>query len=137
MARVHSVLTLSALLVGLMATGCGDSGPPLGRVTGTVTIDGQPASGVTVNYQSADGGRGSSAVTDENGQYDLIYSPTRTGALVGTHNVSISGGEPGIDDTGGGSETLTQSSNIPQEYTEIKKTVEVESGNNTHDLSFP
>lgn len=130
-------IVLSPLLV-LLATlvGCGPSGPPLGRVTGTVTIDGQPASGVTVNFHPTAGGRGSSATTDATGQYDLIFSPSSMGALVGEHTVTITGGEPGLD-AGSSGGVLEQKSNVPPAYANAKKTVTVEKGSNTHDLSYP
>ena len=111
---------MSAALYASMLVGCGDSGPPLGDVSGTVMIDNQPASGVNVNFQPVEGGRGSTAKTDENGHYVLVYSPSSMGALVGSHTVSISGSEPGIGisyDASG--DRLVQSSSIPQKYLEM------------------
>ena len=136
MVRCQNVLPPLLVLLATLI-GCGPSGPPLGRVSGTVTMDGQPASGVTVNFQPAEGGRGSSATTDATGKYDLVFSPSSMGALVGEHTVSITGGEPGVDDGGGGSGALVQKSNVPPAYADAKKTVTVEKGNNTHDLSYP
>ncbi len=129
-----SMVALSLLSTCLV--GCGGGGPAVGRVTGTVTVDGKTASGVTVSFQPTDGGRSSSGVTDADGKYDLVYSPTTMGALLGKHNVSITAGEPGLD-SGGGSAALTQNAAVPAEYAKIKKEVTVEKGKNAIDVSFP
>lgn len=68
--------------------------PDLGPVSGTVTVNGDPLSGVTVNFSPLDDVRGkgaegpdrirtSSGVTDENGYYTLYYLGNVKGAAVG------------------------------------------------------
>jgi len=90
-----SVLAMGVLLV---VGGCGSSRdrPPLGKVSGTVTMDGNPLVGVVVSF-SPQGGRTSSGVTDANGKYELTYAHGVKGAQVGKHTVHISsqGGERG------------------------------------------
>jgi len=127
------VLTLTAGAT----LGCGGGGPNVGKVSGTVTIDGKPASGITVSFQPSEGGRGSSGTTDQNGNYELIHSPTVKGALVGSHNATIAAGEPGVDTPMHGNAALIQASGFPSEYSLIKKPVTVEAGRNTIDLTFP
>ncbi len=57
----------------VLAVGCTPSDqPPLGRVYGTVTLDGEPLAGVIVNYQP-ENGRVATAETDAKGYYDLVY----------------------------------------------------------------
>ncbi len=133
----------SCVAVTLLAivAGCGGGGdaPKLGRVTGTVTIDGQPAPDVNVTFTPAEGGRPSTGKTDASGKYSLVYSASAMGAAIGKHEVSISGSggfsdedldDPNIDLT-------NPPSSVPAEYSEIKKEVEVTSGSNTIDLEYP
>ncbi|MBU6174944.1 MAG: hypothetical protein KGQ60_14125 [Planctomycetes bacterium] len=71
------------------AVGCSPSDrPPLGRVTGTVTMDGKPLEGVIINFRP-DQGRTSTCETDTKGYYDLIYEYQVNGAKVGPHTVSF------------------------------------------------
>jgi hypothetical protein len=76
--------------VVLIASGCqrGDR-PPLGIVTGMVTMDGQPLAGVEVSF-APESGRPSVGLTDGAGRYDLVYVGTVKGAKVGPHRVRIS-----------------------------------------------
>ena len=86
-----------ALLVAI-AAGCSDSGPEIGSVTGLVTLDGKPLAGAQVEFQP-DTGAPSYGATNNAGEYDLIYTPGKSGALVGKHTVRITTyratGEPG------------------------------------------
>ncbi len=71
----------------LLATGCGgDSG--LGTVTGRVTMDGEPLSGVLVTFVPQGGGNASTGTTDANGQYRLTHA-AGSGAELGTHTVRV------------------------------------------------
>lgn len=79
----------AAILLGLaMILGCADGGPPLGTVTGTVTMDGEKLPDAIVSFVPEAGGRASVATTDSNGQYRLAYID-RPGALIGTHKISV------------------------------------------------
>lgn len=80
---------LPVLLLTLLLVGC-NSGPPLGEVTGKVTIDGEPVANAMVTFQPIGIGRPSSGETNEKGEYTLNYTADLTGALVGKHKVSIS-----------------------------------------------
>jgi len=70
--------------------GCSQDGPPIADVEGQVLLDGSPLPDATVTFQPNQPGRQSVGVTDESGHFDLRYSGTRTGALVGEHTVKIS-----------------------------------------------
>jgi hypothetical protein len=79
-----------------LAAGCGGGGRKIVPVSGVVTFNGQPAKNVIVTFQPIaeskddDPGRGSSAFTDENGHYTLVYDGEKPGALTGKHRVRIS-----------------------------------------------
>ena len=118
------------LLVGLVflgaLVGCSSSDrPPLGRVTGKVTIDGAPIEGLIVNFRP-DEGRTATCETDAQGKYDLIYTYQVNGAKVGPCTVSF------VWPTG-----AEGKKGIPAKYSdksEIK--FEVKSGSNTFDYDI-
>jgi hypothetical protein len=80
-----------AVCVCLLLGGCnsGDR-PPLGNVTGTVTLDGKLLAGAHIIFEPSEGGRASTGTSDDNGQYKLIYIRKIEGAKVGPHIVKIS-----------------------------------------------
>lgn len=79
---------LSAIVV--LAIGC-DSGPKMGTVSGTVTMDGEPAANLEVSFNPKEAGSGTTAIgyTDASGTYHLSYPGGKTGAPVGDYGVSI------------------------------------------------
>ena len=95
---------LAALL--LATAGCG--GKKIVPVTGVVKLNGKPYKNAVVSFQPIGGsmsdpdvGRGSSAVTDANGHFSMIYDGEKPGALIGKHRVRIFtrlGAEPSTDD---------------------------------------
>ncbi|MGQ9763180.1 MAG: carboxypeptidase-like regulatory domain-containing protein [Thermogutta sp.] len=91
------VFALSAWVVA----GCGNRGPALGQVEGTVTIDGVPLPGARVIFTPVEGGRSSMAVTDGSGHYVLEFAAGEKGAMVGRHQVTISTFEAGETDDSG------------------------------------
>ena len=114
----------------LFLAGCGDSGPERGEVTGTVTLDGQPLVGATVEFQPQEGSP-SYGETDTEGRYRLGYTPEKPGAVVGEHTVRISTyrvkGPPGAQ------EEVPE--RVPPEYnTESTVTREVKPGENVFDF---
>ena len=84
-----------------LVAGCLSRGPAVGRVEGTVTLDGIPLGGAKVIFTPVEGGRSSMAVTDGSGRYELEFGPGMKGALVGKHKVSISTFEAGETDDSG------------------------------------
>src|SRR5687768_6312898 len=76
------------VVVGLTGfVGCSE-GPDVVPVTGTVTRNGKPVPGVMINFMPEDG-RPSWAITDAQGKYELQYSKSYTGGLVGRHKVFV------------------------------------------------
>lgn len=75
-------------LLMLAVLGCGSSGPRLGQVEGTITLDGQPLPEALVTFYPKDG-RPSSGVTDSNGVYRLQFTADKAGAALGEHVVRI------------------------------------------------
>ena len=78
------------LLTMLFAPGCGrDDRPPLGRVQGVVTLDGEPLEGALVVFEPIEAARPSRGVTDAAGRYTLVYLRDIEGAVIGEHEVKI------------------------------------------------
>lgn len=71
--------------LGLIATsGCGPGGPAVAKVTGKVTVNGNPIKGAAVQFYPAKGPM-AVAITDDQGSFTI--SP---GAPIGMNKVSIS-----------------------------------------------
>jgi hypothetical protein len=115
-----------------MLSGCGgDEGnskikvPPLGNVKGTIKLDDKPLANAFVEFVIPTA-RGSSARTDSNGAYTLMYDQDTKGAAVGEHTVKIIGRtEAGTPEP------------VPAKYnerSELKATVKP--GENTVDFSL-
>jgi hypothetical protein len=105
MRRVITVGAAIALLA--LVPGCGSEGRKIVQVSGVVYLDGQPCKNVIVSFQplgsasEENPGRGSSAVTDDNGRYTLVYDGEKPGVLTGKHRIRIYpqlGAEKGRDD---------------------------------------
>ena len=114
----------------LLAIGCGSSGPELARVQGTVKLDGAPLPEAMITFVPAEG-RPSFGVTDSDGNFDLLYTTDRRGALPGEHVVRVSTQRAGDPESG----TKGQPERVPAKFnkkSEIKKTVEP--GSNTIDI---
>lgn len=78
------------LLLCLAAiSGCGGkSGPQLARVSGKVTLGGQPLAKAAVEF-IPEKGRPATGVTDDDGYYELQYTESDRGAMLGNHTVRI------------------------------------------------
>ena len=83
----------------LSSSGCGGPSdqPELGQVTGTITLDGKPLSGVAVVFQP-DNGRPATGVTDKEGKYELRYIRDTMGTKIGHNRVEIAPQEGEEDD---------------------------------------
>jgi hypothetical protein len=85
--------TLLVLIAGVIATqvaSCGQSGPELADVTGTITLDGQPLPKVGVVFRPA--GPGASPAyggTNKEGKYTLLFSRDSKGAMPGEYEVDL------------------------------------------------
>ena len=80
----------AALLLVAAIMGCGDSGPTIVPVTGTLAHKGHPVSNVYIFFMPADGnGRPSQGPTDADGRFKLNYTNEKDGVMVGKHKVWI------------------------------------------------
>jgi hypothetical protein len=82
------------LLLAVAVSGCGGSDVELGEVTGTVYLDGEPLPRAAVVFVPTKPGRSAIGGTDENGMYEMKYTPSATGSLVGEVTVEIRTGSP-------------------------------------------
>lgn len=86
--EVKSFLVIGASLAMMVCSGCGQSGPEVASVEGTVTLDGQPLPNASVIFVP-EGGRPAAAMTDAEGHYVLTFSKDKQGATPGKHKVRI------------------------------------------------
>jgi len=129
---MNSILRGLCLLVFVaIALGCsGQSGPPLGKVTGTVKVDGVPVEGAGLEFV-ADAGGVSYGRTDASGNYYLSFGSSRTGALVGRNVVRITAS----DIVTVGSKKYESTEIFPKKYnTDSQLVVEVARDNNRFDF---
>jgi len=118
------------LLIGLAGCG-GPEHPEVGRVSGVITLDGQPLEGATVMFQPTEG-RASIATTDSAGKYSMTYLDGVPGAKLGSHQVIIRTEIPGED----GQPPIAKEK-LPKKYHEqTELTAEVKPGSNTFDFDL-
>lgn len=123
---------LCLLMLPLILTGCSGKSndlPDLAEVTGQVTLDGKPLSDAIIDFYSQGAqqkkqARTSTAATDEEGKYSLMYNNDTAGAILGDHLVRISKTEGGAEVAG--PEMLPKKYN---ENTTLKATVAKDSPN--------
>ena len=123
----------------LAATGCGDSGPEMARVSGTVTYQGKPVPKGTVSFVSPEPGRrNATGNLDANGYYRLQTEQPGDGAELGEYDVTLySHDEPVLDYRP--KVPVKVQRLIPEKYEDpktsnLKRTVK--SGSNTFDLEL-
>ena len=89
--RVLAPLCCLALVLGCSEGVPPEEVPPLQPVSGKVTLDGQPAAGVSVSFTPTDGasGNGAYASTDESGSYTLQYRTGDPGIPAGEYAVTF------------------------------------------------
>jgi len=114
----------------LLIIGCGDGAtvPPLGKVQGTVTLDGEPLPNAIVLFQPTTEKAGpSQGITDSDGKYSLSYLPNHPGAALAEHKVMISAQ----------SGAAAERDPVPAKYNDNSDLkVTVEAGDNTHDFEL-
>jgi hypothetical protein len=115
---------LGAALLALTFAGCGGSDrPPMGKVSGVVTLDGVPVPNASVMFIPAAGGRPASGITDASGHFQLKTFEKDDGALLGEHKVTVTcvettGFQETADGLSGGvsPEGIKQTWITPQKY---------------------
>lgn len=117
-----------------IATGCGsNSDVSIGTVTGTLLVDGQPApAGIRIEFDPvAKGVRGSTAVTDESGNYEADYSLSTKGVRLGTCVVKLE-----LPNEVPPAPGQMPKRPFPNEYYEEIRQVNISAGHNTVDLEI-
>jgi len=116
-----------ASLLALLLCGCGDGGPQLCEVEGTVTLDGKPLPGVELTFvpQNVPATMISYGLSDESGHYELAFTASKTGAIPATHHVRV-------DIPGGKERAKLKKKYLP----EGSITKEVKDGHNVIDIEL-
>tara|TARA_R100000750_G_scaffold49652_1_gene34514 strand:- start:476 stop:862 length:387 start_codon:yes stop_codon:yes gene_type:complete len=119
---------MSALL---MMTGCGETSDqlPLASVSGVLMKNGAPVPNAEIRFKPKTvKAKMSQATTDENGAFELNYSQSEKGAVVGEHDVMVTiYGKRGPSDVEG---QLGPPLEPPKEYVLGMKTVPEEGAEN-------
>ncbi len=136
--QLACVATLAVFL-----SGCGDSGLATHPVSGTVTIEGQPATDMRIDFHPVDpSNQMASGTLDSGGKYTLFTGQTGTpGAMAGSYKVVLT---PTMADTSYMDDPADgppqgQQGGAPSEYTSVDTTpeeVEVRAGNNTINIDI-
>ena len=116
----------------MVVSGCG--GAKVAKVTGKVTLGGQPLSGAMVIFQPKAGSSPSAGRTDGSGAYSLVFTRKINGAEIGEHDVTISTYQEG--DPGGEPPVPQVAEQVPLKYRNRGGlTATVKSGSNV--IDFP
>ncbi len=83
-------LMLCGIIALVVLSGCGDGGPKVVPVEGTVKLDGKPLDKILVEFLPTSDGQRSFGETDNEGHFKLTTDDgERIGATVGTHKVTL------------------------------------------------
>lgn len=104
MKHAFPAVALCTLVLNLSGCGGKSDQPELGRVTGTVTLDGAPLGGVAVVFHP-DNGRPARGRTNAEGKYELTYIGNTPGSKIGNNRVEIAPNEEGEEDSGDAGDT--------------------------------
>jgi len=91
---IGAIGRLYGFVILLIFAGCGrvPDQPPLGTVTGIVTLEGKPLEFIEVSFVP-EAGRPSYGDTNSLGEFELTYVRNVKGAKVGKHTVSVRSGK--------------------------------------------
>lgn len=140
-------VALTVMLLSLPGCGGSSDQPDLGQVSGAITFDGKPLSGVVVVFQP-DNGRPASGRTDAEGKYELTYIRSTLGTKVGLNRVEIAPSEeddapeemevdPDSVETKRPAKFKSGKPKIPPRYNiRSKLEVDVQPGENTFDFDL-
>lgn len=124
--KIYQTAVLTLLTFSLIGCGASSDAPETGTVSGKVTMDGDPVANATITFSPEEGGRPSSGKTNAEGIYELDYSSSVKGAVMGKHKVSVSTYGEGEEDEYGNLGATTKET-IPAMYnveTELVYTVD-------------
>ncbi|HEY2828186.1 MAG TPA: hypothetical protein VGJ04_11360 [Pirellulales bacterium] len=85
----HISVALWLVFALVLTAGCNSSGVKIGAVTGRITKNGKPQAKISVYLTPVEGGRPSEGLTNENGEYQMVYTRDQMGALVGKQRLTI------------------------------------------------
>lgn len=130
-ALIRVALASALALSGFV--GC-SKGPPLGKVSGTITYEGKPVEQATITFTHIGEERTAFARTDADGRYELTFTDGRSGALLGENAVSIETARFGTDADGN---IVEFPETLPAKYhAESDLTRLIESGKQTIDFNL-
>ncbi|SFI74717.1 carboxypeptidase-like regulatory domain-containing protein [Planctomicrobium piriforme] len=139
---IQKNLCLFGCATALWLSGCGQKSnqPAVAKVTGRVTLSGQPVAGLTVIY-NAQGGRPSYGETDRDGFYRMQYTHDEQGVKVGEAGItfdpfSFEGTPPTPMNRNQGNALVKARPKIPEKYFRVFQTVQVEPGSNEFDIEI-
>lgn len=136
----YSVRSFVVGLALLVVAGCGSDGPELAEVSGTVSVDGKPVPNAVLTFIPT-GGTTSYGKTNSQGIYTLRFTDSKSGAMLGKHNVEIEVKRYSKDELtemkAAGMDVGTEFVEIPQKYKAAGVlTAEVKRGQNKIDFSL-
>jgi hypothetical protein len=134
-ASISRRCAVGLLLLLVIAAGCNrEKLPRLGRVSGTVTLDGQALSDATIVFEPTTSGIPATiSRTDASGNYELYYSRGHKGTPPGEYQVRITT----YAETAEEASVSIRKETVPAKYnvkTELK--AEVKRGTNKHDFAL-
>ncbi|HVJ69838.1 MAG TPA: carboxypeptidase-like regulatory domain-containing protein [Caulifigura sp.] len=128
-----SISRILVIAAAACLPGC-DNGPLVSSVKGTVTLDGKPLANATVVFSPEAGGRSSLGRTNDTGEYKLLFSGEKDGALVGSMRVRITVAEEYTDSR---DRSRMRPELVPAKYNENSElVVEVEPKDNVIDFDL-
>jgi len=110
--QIFQSLLFAVLLTPL---GCGGGNIPLTPVKGTVSMDGSPVPQATIEFRSHEG-RPAMAVTDDDGNYEMMYTRERKGAVDGEYTVVITTAIEADADSSNPLEQQGREETLPKKY---------------------
>ncbi|HTQ40967.1 MAG TPA: carboxypeptidase-like regulatory domain-containing protein [Pirellulales bacterium] len=121
----RSLASVLLAIILISSAGCNSSGVQLGSVTGRITKNGKPQPKVSIFLTPLEGGRGSEGLTNENGEYQMVYTRDLMGALVGKQRLTVS------------TAPKTKNGDIVSPGMQlVSKEVEIKPGSNTFDYDL-
>ena len=116
----------------LIVPGC-DQRDDLGRVSGRVTLDGEPLPGAAVEFSPLGPGSTSYGMTDDDGNYSMMFSREVAGASLGESVVRITTRDVYVED---GHEKWKPEKVPPRYNSKSELKVTVEPGGNQFDFDL-
>lgn len=127
-----------AIVASMLLLGCGGSAsdrPQVAPVSGRLVKDGKPVAEARIEF-TPDNGAASSATTDPDGNFELVYVDGTRGAKIGTHQVRVTIGGQAMASADGDS-TPPKKPPMPAVLYIIPTPQTVSEGKNMLELTLP